>query len=124
LIVCLTNKPVKIHKGWVSGKVNVMSEIKDTRTHFISQNALDERKKLLGFIKREERNINECKKWISFFERRIRTIKSHPRYQPEDGTISIRQKRSLKKAEENIQYWTSSADMHKKIIAYYMSLLS
>ena len=101
-----------------------MSEIKNKRTHFISQKALDERKKLLRFIKGEQRAINECEKWISFSECRIRSIKSHPRYQSEDGTISIRQKRSLKKAEENIQYWTSSADMHKKFIAYYMSLLS
>jgi len=100
-----------------------MSEIKDKRTHFISQKALDERKKLLGFIKREERNINECEKWIGFFERRLRMVKSHPRYQSEDGTISMRQQRSIKKAEENIQHWTSAANMHKKFKKYHMSFL-
>ena len=100
-----------------------MSEIKDKRTHFISQKALDERKKLLGFIKREERNINECEKWIGFFERRLRMVKSHPRYQSEDGTISMRQQRSIKKAEEAFQYWTSSVNMHKKFKKYYMSFL-
>ena len=108
----------------VHGKVNVMSEIKDKRTHSMSQNALDERKKLLRFIKGEQRAINECENNIGIFESRIRTIKSHPWYRSEDGTISIRQKRSLKKAEENIQYWTTSANMHKKLKAYYKSLLS
>ena len=111
------------HKGWVSGKVNVMSEIKDKRTHFISQKALDERKKLLRLIKGEERAINECEKWIGFFERRLRMVKSHPRYQSEDGTISMRQQRSIKKAEENIQHWTSAANMHKKFKKYHMSFL-
>ncbi len=100
-----------------------MSEIKDKRTHFISQKALDERKKLLRLIKREERNINECEKNIGYFERRIRMVKSHPRYQSEDGTISMRQQRSIKKAEENIQYWTSAANMHKKFKKYHMSFL-
>ena len=101
-----------------------MSEIKDKRTHFISQKALDERKKLLRLIKGEERAINECEKWIGFFERRIRTVKSHPWYQSEDGTISMRQHRSIKKAEENIQHWTSAANMHKKFKKYHMSFLS
>ena len=77
-----------------------MSEIKDERKRFISQNALDERKKILRFIKGEQRAINECENNIGIFERRIHTIKNHPRYQSEDGTISIRQKRSLKIAEE------------------------
>ena len=85
---------------------------------------MDERKKLHRFIKGEQRAINECENNIGIFERRIRAIKSHPRYQSKDGTISIRQKRSLKIAEENIQYWTTSADMHKKLKAYYKSLLS
>ena len=101
-----------------------MSEIKDTRTHFISQNALDERKKILRFIRGEQRAINECENNIGIFESRIHTIKNHPWYQSEDGTISIRQKRSLKKAEENIHHWTTSANMHKKLKAYYKSLLS
>ena len=101
-----------------------MSEIKDKRTHFISQKALDERKKLLRLIKGEERAINECEKWIGFFERRLRMVKSHPRYQSENGTISMRQQRSIKKAEENIQHWTSAANMHKKFKKYHMSFLS
>ena len=43
-----------------------MSEIKEKRTHFISQEALDERKELLGLIKGQERDINECEKNIGY----------------------------------------------------------
>ena len=100
-----------------------MNEIKEKRTHFISQEALDERKELLGLIKGQERDINECEKNIGYFERRIRTVKSHWRYQSEDGTISMRQQRSIKKAEAEIQYWTSLANTHKKFKEYYMSFL-
>ena len=100
-----------------------MNEIKEKRTHFISQEALDERKELLGLIKGQEFHLNECEKNIGYFERRIRTVKSHWRYQSEDGTISMRQQRSIKKAEENIQYWTSAANMHKKFKKYHMSFL-
>ena len=89
----------------------------------VSQEALDERKELLGLIKGQERNINECEKNIGYFERRIRTVKSHPWYQSEDGTTSMRQQRSIKKAEAEIQYWTSLANMHKKFKEYYMSFL-
>ena len=89
----------------------------------MSQEALDERKELLGLIKGQERFINECEKNIGYFERRIRTVKSHWRYQSEDGTISMRQQRSIKKAEENVQYWTSSVNMHKKFKKYHMSFL-
>ena len=89
----------------------------------MSQEALDERKELLGLIKGQERDINECEKNIGYFERRIRTVKSHWRYQSEDGTISMRQQRSIKKAEAEIQYWTSLANTHKKFKKYYMSLL-
>ena len=98
-------------------------KIDKKRTHFISQEALDERKELLGLIKGQERGINECEKNIGYFERRIRTVKSHPWYQSEDGTISMRQQRSIKKAEENIQHWTSAANMHKKFKKYHMSFL-
>ena len=37
-------------------------KIDKKRTHFISQEALDERKELLGLIKGKERDINECEK--------------------------------------------------------------
>ena len=37
----------------------------------MSQEALDERKELLGLIKGQERFINECEKNIGYFERRI-----------------------------------------------------
>ena len=89
----------------------------------MSQEALDERKELLGLIKGQERFINECEKNIGYFERRITTVKSHPWFQSEDGTISLRQRRSLKKAEAEIQYWTSLENMHKKFKEYYMSFL-
>ena len=65
----------------------------------MSQEALDERKELLGLIKGQERGINECEKNIGYFERRIRKVKSHPWYQSEDGTTSMRQQRSIKKAK-------------------------
>jgi len=73
----------------------------------VSQEALDERKELLGLIKGQARFINECEKNIGYFERRIRTVKSHWRYQSEDGTISMRQKRSIKKANLLIANWTN-----------------
>ena len=44
----------------------------------MSQEALDERKELLGLIKGQERFINECEKNIGYFERRITMVKSHP----------------------------------------------
>ena len=98
-------------------------KIDKKRTHFISQEALDERKELLGLIKGQERFINECEKNIGYFERRITTVKSHPWFQSENGTISMRQQRSIKKAEAEIQYWTSLANTHKKFKEYYMSFL-
>ncbi len=98
-------------------------KIDKKRTHFISQEALDKRKELLGLIKGQERHLNECEKNIGYFERRILTVKSHPWFQSEDGTISMRQQRSIKKAEAEIQYWTSLANTSKKFKEYYMSFL-
>ena len=89
----------------------------------MSQEALDERKELLGLIKGQERFINECEKNIGYFERRIHTVKNHWRYQTENGTISMRQQRSIKKAEAEIQHWTSVANAHKTFKEYYMSFL-
>ena len=55
---------------------------------------------------------------VEFVRSRAIGVTSH-----EDGTISMRQKRSIKKAEAEIQYWTSLANTHKKFKKYYMSCL-
>ena len=40
----------------------------------MSQEALDERKELLGLIKGQERDINECEKNIGYFETILYTL--------------------------------------------------
>ena len=41
-------------------------KIDKKRTHFISQEALDKRKELLGLIKGQEFHLNECEKNIGY----------------------------------------------------------
>ncbi len=85
----------------------------------VSQEALDERKELLGLIKRQERDINECEKNIGYFERRIRTVKSHPWYQSEDGTISMRTTTFNKKSRSRdsiLDFFSENAQKVQRVL--------